>query len=361
MKKRISNTGVFTLLVFTAGTLQPAAAQDEISKTYHKEYAVDNQTTLVISNKYGDVNFEDWDKNAIEIDVKISVDLPDRERAQKMLDYLDVEFSQAGSRIEATTTIDNRFSRSGWNRWGKEGKKFSIDYTIHAPASIDAELMNKYGDTFVSKISGHALLSVKYGNLKVNKLTRADAKPLNIIVIGYGKGVIDEAKWLKLDMKYSKLEIGKAQALAGETAYSKLTIDELSSLVAESKYDTYKLGTVKNLILDIAYGHVSANKVTAKVSVESRYTGINIEHIPAGFKSIKIDNKYGSISLGIDEDASYKLKAEAQYCKISVPESSQLSRIVENTSSTYSGIVGKQQNPSSTVSIETRYGSVKLY
>ena len=360
MKRQLFKKGLVFLAVLSVGFPVRIFAQDEISKKYHEEYPAPKGTILEVFNKYGDVDFQNWNKNQVVIDVLITVDSPDEEYARKMLDYLDVVFSQHGQTIRAETVIDNRFSRSGWTRWGREGKRFSIDYTIHAPASIDVQLSNKYGDMFVSRISGHAVLAVKYGNLKVNHLDREDMKPLNIVTLGYGKGVIDEAKWLKMELKYSKLDIGTIQALAGESAYSRLNIETGSSVVLESKYDEINLGTLKNLVLSIAYGKVKAETISSKVALESRYTSVHVDHIPATFKSIKIDNKYGGISLGIDNQASYSLNAVARYCKISVPESSKLSKILENTSATYNGIVGNQQNPEAVVKISTSYGGVKL-
>lgn len=360
MNRQIFKKGLVFLAVLSVGIPVRIFAQDEISKKYHKEYPAPKGTILEVSNKYGDLNFQNWDKNQVVIDVRITVDTPDEEYARKMLDYLDVVFSQDGNTIRAETVIDSRFSRSGWTRWGREGKRFSIDYTIHAPAAIDAQLNNKYGDMFVSRISGHAVLSVKYGNLKVNHLDREDLKPLNLVTLGYSKGVIDEAKWLKMELRYSKLDFGSVQALAGETSYSKLSIETGSSLVLESKYDEINLGALKNLVLDIAYGKVKAETISSKVALDSRYTSVHVDHIPATFKSIQIDNKYGGLSLGIDNRASYSLSAVARYCKISVPPSPKLSSITENTSATFNGIVGNQQNPKAVVKISTAYGGVKL-
>jgi len=57
----------------------------EISKEFHKEFTAGTKT-LEISNRYGDVMIESWDKDQIVIDVKVTVEMSNKEKAQKFLD-----------------------------------------------------------------------------------------------------------------------------------------------------------------------------------------------------------------------------------------------------------------------------------
>ena len=45
----------------------------EKSKTISKKFNVNSNATVYIKNKYGNVNVTTWDKNTVEIDVKITV------------------------------------------------------------------------------------------------------------------------------------------------------------------------------------------------------------------------------------------------------------------------------------------------
>ena len=104
---------------------------EEVTKEFHKEYKAGPNTTLDINNKYGDVVIQSWDKDQIVIDVKITVELPNQEKAQKLISYIDVIFSESENLISAKTVIDDKFSFTGW---GGDSKKFSIDYNIKMPA-----------------------------------------------------------------------------------------------------------------------------------------------------------------------------------------------------------------------------------
>ena len=65
----------------------------EVTKEFHKEYTAGTKS-LEISNKYGDVVIESWNKDQIVIDVKVTVEMANRDRAQKYLDQIDVQFSE---------------------------------------------------------------------------------------------------------------------------------------------------------------------------------------------------------------------------------------------------------------------------
>ena len=38
-----------------------------------------------------------WDKDQVVIDVKVTVEMPNREKAEKLIDYIDVQFSESGN------------------------------------------------------------------------------------------------------------------------------------------------------------------------------------------------------------------------------------------------------------------------
>ncbi len=335
-----------------------AGLPEEVKKQYHKEYITGPHTILSVTNKYGDVNLINWNKDSLVIDVVVTIDYPAKFKGKPLIEYIHVSFSQSGNKITAETQIDE----NSIERWysSHDKKKFSIDYTIHAPTYINFQLLNKYGDVFINELSGQADLEIRYGFVRINKLSRGNIKPLNTLTLAYSKGTIEEAGWLMLEMKYSKLEIKHGKAIAGDTKYSHLQIDNISSVVFQSKYDEFRFGTVNNLVLVASYGDIKAGEVRKKISLETRYTGVEIDHVPAGFISIDVDNAYGGVKIRIDPEASYYLKGSASYCKMNYPEA-RVNRIVKNNSSEVSGLIGTDKNSRSKVTIQSKYGSVSLH
>lgn len=220
----------------------------EVTKEFHEEYSAGASSELQISNKYGDVIIDSWDQDQIVIDVKVTVELPNRDKAQKLLDYINVEFSQNGDVISAKTVIDDKFSFSGW---GGSSRRFSIDYTVKMPVKASLALANRYGNSEIDELQGAVNIDIKYGNLYVGTLTRGNVKPLNRISIAYGKGSIGDAGWLDLMLRYvGETDLESCQALLIDSKYSKLSIGVASSVVGESKYDNLNIEQVNNLVLE---------------------------------------------------------------------------------------------------------------
>lgn len=359
MKKSNYKPGI--LLFIPLLILSYSLSAEEVTKEFHKEYTAGAKTTLQINNRYGDVVIQNWDKDQVVIDVKVTVEMPDTKKAEKLLSYIDVEFSETDFIINAKTVIDDKFNFSGW---GSGSRKFSIDYNIKMPVGTDLTLVNRYGNTDIDELHGLMNLDIKYGNLTAGKLTRGNVKPLSRINLAYGKGSIDETGWLDLYIRYcGSMEITKNQALLLDSKYSKLILGETSSIVGESKYDNLRIESINNLVLDNGYTEVNIGTLTKKLDYKGSYGSFTIERIPAGFESLKVDTHYMGVRLGIEEGANYNLEARVSYGGLKYNEDNFKNhrRIVENNSNEVAGVVGKEESPGASVNVVASYGSVKLY
>jgi hypothetical protein len=359
MRKLTYNRALLLILPLLAIAVSVKA--QEVTKEFHKEYTAGANTTLEINNKYGDVVIHSWNKDQVVIDVKVTVEMPNRERAEKLLEYINVEFSENGNLISAKTTIDEKFNFSGW---GGGNRRFSINYNISMPVETALALSNRYGNTSIDELHGLTDIDIKYGNLTAGKLTRGNVKPINQISLAYGKGSIDETGWLNLYMRYTgSMEITKSQALLLDSKYSKLTLGEASSVVGENKYDNLKIDKINNLVLDNGYTEVSIGTLARKLDYSGSYGSFSVERVPAGFESLNVDTRYMGVRLGIEEGASYNLEAKVSYGGLKYDENNFKNerRIVQNNSNEVSGIVGKEDKPGANVHVTASYGSVKLY
>jgi hypothetical protein len=356
MKKSIYNTGMFFFI--SLFLISASLSAQEISKEFHKEYTAGTKT-LEINNKYGDVVIQSWTKDQIVIDVKVTVDMSNKDKAQRYLDEIDVQFSEGTNVISAKTVINDNFNFTGWG----DSRRFSIDYNIKMPVGTDLTLMNKYGNTDIDVLNGLMDLDIKYGNLTARKLTRGNIKPLSRLSLAYGKGSIDETGWLDLTERYvGKMEIGKSQAILLDSRYSKIAFGETSSIVGDSRYDNIRIDNIKNLVLENGYTEVNIGELTKKLTYSGNYGSFSIDRIPAGFESLDVETHYMGVRLGIEESASYKLEAKVTYGGLKYNEDNfkNQRRIVENNSHEVSGIVGNEENTSSRVKVLSSYGTVRL-
>lgn len=355
MKTQKFNFSLILGFLLVAGQL--IYAQDEVTKEFHKEFQTSKNTALTLDNKYGDIDVKDWDKSVVQVDVIVSIKNSNREKAERLLSYIDVVFTEEGNDIAAKTVFDDKFNTT--STW-RDDNDLSIDYTVHMPKDIQLNLFNKYGNAFINEITGRATIAIKYGKLKANRIYRGNEKPLTEIDLGYSDASIEESDWLKVTMKYSKLNLNISGAIVLMSKYSHVSVDECSSIVIEGKYDVYRFGKLANLVSASDYSNFEVEEISEKLSMETEYSDCKVDYVPASFKSIDITTRYGGYKIGIDENASYQLNGQAEYAKISYPDIGKVSRIMENTSMQVNGTVGKDINPDATVRITSKYGSVKL-
>jgi len=335
-------------------------AQDtEFVKNFSKDYDVNKDTRLEIINKYGDVDIRDWDKKSISVDVEVKANTSNENKAENILDNIDVVFSEIGNSIRIETTFGKNINK-GFSFRNDDNKKFEINYVVNMPKSIPLNLINKHGSVFISELTSTSNIEVIYGNLKANRIIHTEEKPLTQIILAYSDGTIEECKWSKFNIKNSKIRINKSKALVIISKYSKVFIDEGTSVVSESKYDTYEIGNIQNFLTTTAYSNFKFNEVIKKLQVESKYSNFKVDYMPADFDKIRIDNKYGNYKIGIDSKASYRIDGYARYSKIHYPENSDVSLVQESNEMTVKGLVGNDQNTNSTVNIITSYGNVRL-
>jgi hypothetical protein len=359
MKKSLYKPGALILAALFIISFK-SSAQD-ITKDYHKEFVAAPGTALDLSNRYGDVTIESWNQDKIIIDVKVTIEMQNKEKAEKLMSYIDVQFSEGEKLVTAKTVIDDKFPFSGW---GSESKKFSVDYSVKMPVGADLKLSNRYGNTIINELHGKVDLDIKYGDLNAGKLIRGNEKPLSSLVIGYGKASIDESGWFDLEIRYSPaIKITKSQALLLDSKYSKIHIGETSSIVGESRYDKLRIENISNLVLETGYTDVTIGLLTKKLDFKGSYCSLSVERIPAGFESLNSETQYTGVRLGIEQSASYILDGKVRYGGLKFNEENfkYQRRIVENNSNETSGTVGKDENPVSKVNITASYGSVKLF
>jgi hypothetical protein len=359
MKNRRVLPAFLLLGLFAAITWQAIDAQtDEYQKNYNKEYPVTKNTQLQIQNKFGNVDIINWNKSLISIKAVVKVWAKNKDDADKLLSYINVNFSQDGDIVKAITDINNDINKKFGFNWNN--KKMEINYTVNMPENVPLALSVKYGNAFINKLTSTSTIDIKYGKLKANSIIHTSEKPLTEITLGYSEGTIEDCQWLKMDLKYSKIQITKSKALLVVSKYSKVYVDEGSSIVSESKYDTYKIGTLSNFVTISGYSNFSFNQISNKIEVETRYSDFKVQKVPATFESISINNQYGNYRIGVDPDASYKIDGDAKYAHINFPDEGRVNKFNENNEEKVNGTVGNNPNPKATVKITTRYGSVNL-
>jgi hypothetical protein len=240
---------------------------------------------------------------------------------------------------------------TNWSR----NVRTTIKITIKAPAWVNLDIDNAYGDLFIQEVSGLVLVDLKYGNLKAGKLSRGNEKPYNEIDLAYSDGEIDEAGWVNLDLSYSDMEINVSDMLFVTSKYAKLLGEKAGGIVTEGMYDKYIFDEVDSFVAELKYSGLKFDRLNKTLSLESAYTNATIGTLSNGFGAVDAELSYGNLTVGLEQGASFKFEGEAKYGNVNINAGDRLSKTKENNYVRIWGNVGS--NPKSSINVVTKYGN----
>ncbi|MEE4256216.1 MAG: hypothetical protein V2I47_04190 [Bacteroidales bacterium] len=279
----------------------------ELTKNYNESFDVNADAKVQISNQYGQVNVQTWEKNQVMIEVEVSVDAKSEKESQRILDKIDIEISGDKSLVSASTAINGKLNCNNCD--------LNITYEVKMPSKGMLELSNTFGNAVIGDLEGGAKLNVEYGNLEAGTLSGK----LNTVTVKFGSADIDEVKAADIHMEYGELELDMAGYLDLYSRFNSIEIGKVSELALDSQYDGIEIGSGDVLEIKAAFSDLKIGEVFDKIFISNSYAGIEIVRVAGGFSLVDIENLFGSIDIGVSSSASYKLEAKASFGDIDFP------------------------------------------
>ena len=262
-------------------------------KTLSKEYTVNANAGLEVSNSYGNIDIVTWNQNRTVIEVRIQTNGNNEEKVQKKLEDIDVEFSGNGTLVKAKTVFDGR-KNSSWSWWGNNNNnvKMQIDYTIKLPVGNSVNLSNDYGAITIDKLEGNAKIDCDYGQLNIGELMADD----NYLNFDYTKNsTIAYMKSGKINADYSEFTLEQVDRLELNADYTDSTIEEAKSLNYNNDYGKINVGQVGELVGRGDYIPLRLETLKGNLNVNTDYGSVHIDRITAEGGDITIDADYATI------------------------------------------------------------------
>ncbi len=146
-----------------------AFAQDEYKseKKVDHTYKVSSNATLDIDNQFASLTIETWDKAEVKIDASISARTNKKETTDLLLSSLGVEHSMKNNTVNIKAGI---IHNTGKNNNIKGKTSFEVDMIIYAPRDISLVLKNKFGKVVLPKLTNKVNLDVEFGNVEVSEI-----------------------------------------------------------------------------------------------------------------------------------------------------------------------------------------------
>lgn len=343
---------LFLAVFFVLSINGSYAAGDKFTRSIKKEYSISRDAELSVENKFGKIHCANWERNAISIEVTITVEAPNEQKAMRIFDMVSIEIEGSSSEVTAETDI------SGDYHGNKESYSIAVDYLIYVPASISASLENKFGDIYLEQVDGPVSIDLSYGSLEAENLTSTD----NELDISFSKASIQMINECALDIKYSECMVYDCKRMSVESKFSTMRIEKITAAEIESQYDTYLIGDMQVAEAGAEFSTLKVSKLLKRIEVESQYGSIMIKYVAPKFDEISIYNSFGDVEIGIDEEASYHVDATIKMGSFSYPrENASISKQTEGyTTSTYEGVIGTMANPTSRLYIESTNAGVTI-
>jgi hypothetical protein len=154
----------FKKIVFAAGFILMiplfVSAQFTESKQINRRFKITPETRVEITNKYGKININTWEKDSVVFNIKIKVEDKKLSRLEKQISGIDFDFINSQHFIIARTKVgenQSTFEKEVLNF--KEtvlqaDGKIEIDFTVWMPKTNQLKVENKFGDIYVDDFIG---------------------------------------------------------------------------------------------------------------------------------------------------------------------------------------------------------------
>ena len=342
----------------------------EYTKEIKREFSITPHGNVQINNKYGQVDIRTWEKSRVKITVEIIVNAENESTAQKVFKKIDVKFHTNTSLVSAQTMIEETSSK--WWVWSEGKLDYRINYQVFMPASANLSLDNKYGEVYVSSISGDVDLKLKYANFIIDALSgNANSSLGNShgsigsvnnmnLAIKSGSISIGEVNNMEIGSKSATVNIGKAKLIVSNTSYDNYTIGTISELHNDGKFDNFEIGDAEDVFMESSYSNVVFKEINKYLILDLDNCNASIDKLSTSFKEAKLIGENTDFIMVLEPGALYQLDAFADYAKVKYPQHMSVT-YEEEKSTTYAvkGIQGKSGS-APYVKVRLKYGSLKM-
>lgn len=297
---------------------------NEKSKSFTKTYTLDGNDKIKLSNQYGKITVNTWDRREVKVDVQIKAEANDDRLAQQLLDAVQINDGKSDDVVYFKTEIER------WNWGGSRKRKLIINYTVFMPARTDLNVEDSYGAIELPDLTGRVKISSSYGSASVQSLSN----PSN-----------------EIEGSYGSLRVGSMNGGKLDFSYGSVNMDECNNLRADLSYGSFKLGKLKGAgDFDLSY-----------------VGGFKIDEVASTIKKLNINTSYSGVAMGMASNSNFDFDVTTSYggfnyddnrVTITSKNPPDGSRHI-GTTRNYKGHVGRGSSDA-VVSIHTSYGGVNF-
>ncbi len=300
---------VVTAFILYLFILSQASAQVfERTRKVTKEFKAYSETALEIYNKYGNINVFTWAKDSVKIEINLDIKANKQNKADKIYDYIDFEFSATKYYIVARTHVGQNEGSflSELSDLASTlftgGNKAQIDYFIYVPANMDVKFVNKFGSIYTTDHKGKFSVDLSNGDLKANNITG-----LCTFKVNFGNANFNYIESGTLDIGYGELDVESIKEVSITSKSSTININKAGKLNFDSRRDKINIGEVSAIKGTTSFSYLTLKSFAGQFEMTTEYGEVNFEKIPSKFALIDLTSKYTEIQIYLPPSLSVDL------------------------------------------------------
>lgn len=285
------------------------------SRTYTQTYPSNANSTLEISNKYGDIELLVWDKDSIKFEVEVTAVTDDYSNTMDLLEAIKINFQSAGSFVIAETDWSEELNmfRKGWYELGQSFSgqdRITVNYKVHCPANITTDITNKFGNIFIGNHTGEMSIDLSHGDLRARKINNNRCK------ISYGKVRVKEINGGRCEFSYldhTQIEVLNKVRLKSNSC--DIDVQEAIQIELDSRHDDISFEQVDEINIEASLSDIFIGDLEELIAFTGKFGSLSIDRIEASCQSIAIKGSSTDVSVKFSPAWQGGLNAELTNCK----------------------------------------------
>lgn len=302
------------LLFILAIVAVPEMAQAQFTETkeINKQFAVSPETRVELSNKYGKIDINTWQKDSVVVNINIHVEAKKLSKLEDAVRGIDFDITDSKYYLIIRTNVEKNKSS-----FSKELTRFKesvlksdgniqVDFTVWMPATNELKVENKFGDVYIGDFDGKLDINLSNGNLKAH-----DFEGEVNLVLNFADATINTLQSGFIDCNFSELYIKKAKSVQLKSKSTEIEIQKISELKAESRRDKFRIREVDAIDAKSSFTNIRINELTDRMKLRSEYGDLDIEKIVADFSVISIESKSTDINLYFEKTSQFDVEIKS--------------------------------------------------
>lgn len=357
---------IILFLLLTGVRVVPAALHNPVvlSKEIRIATMTNGQAMLEIASKYGNMTFQNWDKDSLVVDISITVTAGTEKSAENLISNIDVDRIVSPDYISLATQFHENKSNLG-KQIGKivdltrgllGENRIEVNFNVWMPPGTRLKLENRFGNVILPIVTRELALDLQHGNLHAE--TIESARQVSNM---YGNMHIRKINSGTISQAFGNLVIDEIDELTLQTKTSSVIIGQANKIHLESTHDSYIIDRVNTLKGKASYDNISIKMLMEAIDLICKFGDLTISNSGPSFSNINIDADYTSIVMYTSPDASFDFTLNTEYSQgIRVPATATITTDEQTDDRRLvRGISGKG-NPVGKVHISSKHGFVKI-